>query len=193
MFFQLELLDLIDEEGLPFSYYHFDTIESNSLEWPWLQGIRFAHPPIEPLLLSIDFSDHDAGEFADCIASPLPLMTARFRDVLNRCGVTNVDYYPVRIEGRERFDTFPEYFAFNIVGKVAIADESQSKYIQAFGRMGANLYDSLTIDSKAATGLDFFRMAEHLATIIVSERVKIIAAQMGIDTLNYISLDKPKN
>lgn len=190
MFYELAWVDLIDEYGLPFSYYHFDSLDSNNLEWSWLQGIKFGHPPIEPLMLGIDLSDPDAGEFADCISSPLPLMTARFRDVLNRCGVANVDYYPVRIQGSERFDTFPEYFAFNIIGKVAIADQEQSTYTQALGRMGANLYDKLLINPKAVAGLDFFRMAEHMATIIVSERVKIESENSRIDTLRYIPLSE---
>lgn len=190
MFFELALVDLIDEEGLPFSYYHLEPIDSNNLEWPWLQGIKFGQPPSESLVLGIDFSDPDAGETADCIASPLPLMTARFRDVLNRCGVANVDYYPVQIQGCDRFDTFPEYFAFNIVGKIAIADESQSTYSRAFGRMGANLYEKLIIDPKAMAGLDFFRMAEHMATIIVSERIKIESEKSGIDTLKFMPLSE---
>ncbi|MGZ4960632.1 MAG: imm11 family protein [Methylomonas sp.] len=188
MLFELELVDLIDEDGLAFSYYHFDSMDANNLEWPWLQGIKFGQPPTEPLRLSIDFSDPDAGEFADCISSPLPLMTSRFREVLNRCGVSNVDYYPVRIQGSERFDQFPEYYAFNIVGKVAIADQEHSTYKEAFGHMGANLYDKLAIDPKAAAGLDFFRMAEHLATIIVSERIKTESEKSGIDTLKFIPL-----
>ncbi len=190
MFYKMQLQDLIDFNGNYFSYYSFDLTNENDLDFSWGHGIKFSNPPTSSLALKVDLDDEDAGAFADFILNPIPLVSERFKNTLEKCGVSNVDYYPVNIEGAEYFDSFPVYFAINIVGKVAVADAEKSKYTEAFGHMGANLFDKFVLNEKAVAGLDIFLLAEHLSTIVVSERIKLICEENGLSTLKFISIEQ---
>ncbi len=184
MFYLLALQPLLDHTGKYFSYYRYSIVNNEDLEWPWLHGIAFSNPPTSPLRLKLE-DDDDAGEFADFVLNPIPLVTERFRKVLENCGVSNVDYYPVVMDNIEGFEDFPKYFAINVIGKVAAADPSKSNYNETFGQMGANNFDKFVLNHNAVAGLDFFILAEHLSSVVVSERVKAESEKEGIDTLRF--------
>lgn len=187
-YFKLTLKALLDHEGNEFSYYDFDVKDEDDLEWPWMHGVKLKDPPTAPLKLAINFDDEDAGDCADFTVGPIPMVTQRFREALDAAGVTNIDYYPVTLEGAERFDAFPTYFAANIVGKVAAADKSASQYTEAFGGPGATLFEKLVLDPKLSTDLPIFVLAENMSIVIVSEKVKAKAEALGVDTLRFIPL-----
>ena len=187
-YYKLALKTPVDEEGQEFPYFHFDLKNDDDLEWPWMHGVKLKDPPTSPLVLAVDLDDEDAGDFADFVTGPIPLVTARFREAMEACGVSNIDYYPVTIIGADQFDEFPVYFAANIVGKIVAADKSASKYTEAFGGPGATLFDKFVLDPKLSTDLQIFVLAEHLSTVVVSERVKKGAEKAGVDTLNFIPL-----
>jgi len=184
MFYILALQPLIDHTGKYFTYYRYSIVNKGDMEWPWLHGIAFSNPPSSPFRLKLE-DDDDAGEFSDFVVNPIPLVTERFRKVLENCGVSNVEYYPVVMDNAEGFEDFPNYFAINVIGKVAAADPSQSKYTEAFGHMGANLFDKFVLNPHAVAGLDFFILAEHLSSVVVSERVKTACESAGVDTLRF--------
>jgi hypothetical protein len=187
-YFKLTLKALLDEDGNEFSYYDFDVKDEDDLEWPWMHGVKLKGPPTEALKLAVDLDNEDAGDFADFVLGPIPMVSQRFRDALDAAGANNVDYYPVAIEGADQFDEFPTYFAANIVGKIAAADKSASQYTEAFGGPGADLFDKLVLDPKLSTDLPIFILAENLSMVIVSEKVKTQAEALGVDTLRFIPL-----
>jgi|GEM_PF-2979857 len=187
-YFKLTLKALVDEEGDEFSCYDFNVKDEDDLEWPWMHGVKLKDPPTGALQLAVNLDDEDAGDFADFTVSPIPMVTQRFRNVLDAVGVTNVDYYPVTIDGADRFREFPTYFAANIVGKVAAADKSASQYTEAFGGPGATVFDELVLDPNFSTDLPIFILAENMSIVIVSEKVKAKAEALGVDTLRFIPL-----
>ncbi len=186
-FHKLTLKILLDPEGNEFGYYEISPTNDDDLEWPWMHGAALKNPPTAPLALKVDLEDDNAGEFADFIVGPIPLVTKRFRDVLDAVGVKNIDYYPVTIEGSDEFDAFPTYFAANIVGKIAAAAPT-ARSTKAFGGPGANLFDELVLDPNLSTDLPIFILAENLSTVIVSDKLKKKAEAMGVDTLRFIDL-----
>ena len=185
MYYELSLQDLVDENDDALSYFYIENVRDDDLEWPWLHGIKFSNPPSSPLALKVDLDDPDAGACADYVLGPIPLVTRGFRKVLDDCGVTNIDYYPVSIDGADRFGEFPEYLAINIVGKVAIADKRKSEYTEAFGHMGATRFDKFVFDPATVRGLKVFRMAERMAIVVVSEEIKVSSEKAGIPTLMF--------
>ena len=187
-YYKLALKTLVDAEGLEFPYYRFDISTEDDLEWPWMHGVALKNPPTAPLVLKVDLDDEDAGDFADFVVAPIPLVTDRFREALKASGVSNVEYYPVTMVGADQFDEFPVYCAANIVGKIAAADKAASRYTEAFSGPGATLFDKFVLDPKLNIDLQIFILAEHLSTIVVSERVKKNAESMGVDTLRFIPL-----
>jgi hypothetical protein len=130
--YELNLKDIVDEDGLVISYYHFEALDDAITDWPWVQGVKLDKDPSEVIELKIDFSDPDAGEFADCIGNYPPMMTAKMRLILDSLGIDNIQYFPVSIQGAERFSEFPTYFAFNVIGSIDVRDTTESRL--HFGR-----------------------------------------------------------
>lgn len=189
-YYKLALKTLVDDEGLEFPYYRFDISNEDDLEWPWMHGVALKDPPTAPLVLEVDLDDEEAGDFADFVVAPIPLVTDRFREALKASGVSNIDYYPVTMVGAEQFDEFPVYYAANIVGKISAADKTASRYTEAFSGPGATLFDKFVLDPALHVDLQVFILAEHLSTVVVSERVKTCAEKMGVDTLRFIPLQR---
>lgn len=186
-FYKLALKVLMDEDGNEMSYYDFHVKDEDDLEWPWGHGVALEDPPSKPLELAVDLDDESAGGFADYVSGPIPMVTKQLREVLDAAGC-NIEYFPVSIEGADRFDEFPTYFAANIVDKLAAADPKRSKFTEAFGGPGATLFDKLVIDPKLDTKLPLFILAENLSTIIVSEVLQQQIEASGVDTLHFIAV-----
>lgn len=188
-FYTIGLETLVDEEGQYVTYYNFDLLDSGDAEWPWNHGNRFTDPPTAPLVLKVNREDPLAGEFADYVSGPIPMVTAQFRDVLDTCGVSNVDYYDVVIEGADAFDDFPIYYAMNVTGKIMAADDARSEYEDLLDHPGARLFAELVLRADRVKGIDLFLLAENLSTLIVSERVKTACEDAGIYTLHFMELE----
>jgi hypothetical protein len=186
-FYKLTLKVLMDDDGNEMNYYDFHVKDDEDLEWPWGHGVVLKDPPSKPLQLAVDLDDESAGDFADYVSGPIPMVTERFRTVLDAAGC-NIEYFPVSIEGADRFDEFPTYFAANIVDKLAAADPKRSKFTEAFGGPGATLFDKLVLDPKLDTKLPLFILAENLSTLIVSEALKTKVEAAGVDTLHFIEV-----
>lgn len=185
MYYELGLESFVDEEGNEMTYYRFDVVDDGDLEWPWNHGARFTDPPTSPIALRLELDDPSAGEFADYLTSPIPVVTERFRRVLEACGAGNVEYFDVTVEGAERFDAFPQYYAFNIVGKVSASDDARSEYLEVAKQPATRLFGKLAIVEDRVRGLDLFVLAENLSVVIVSERVKSACEAGGVDTLRF--------
>jgi hypothetical protein len=185
----LMLEELVDEDGEPFGYFALEAVDDDDLEWPWLHGERFDGVPSRPIRLKVDADDEGAGAFADYVAGPIPLVTAGLRAVWQSCGVSNVDYYPVEVDGAEQFDDFPVYFAINVIGVVSAAGPGTVSS-QTFGRPGADLIEQFVVDPKLPPDLPLFRLAEHLSTLVVSDRVARACESAGIDTVRTMPLDQ---
>lgn len=193
MFYKLALKYLFDEDGLELLWFKFDNVNDEDIDkWRWFEGVKFPDPPKSSLNMRIDVDAEDEenlGGYPDYVSGPIPMVTQRLRQALEGCGVANIEYYPVEIEGAESWEGFPIYFAMNIVGAVAAADPSSKVALEAFGPMGATLYDKFLLNTKAVEGLDVFRLAEHLTTVIVSERVKSACEKSGVDTLRFDEIE----
>lgn len=178
----------VDEDGEPYGFFYVGPEDDEYTQWPWLEGVRFETRPPEPLALHIDTGDEDAGAFADYVDGPIPLVSDRFKRALIECGVANVEFFVVVVDGADSFDDCPQYHAVNIVGKVAASDPSKSTGLEALGGMGATLFDKFVPVPQALGKADFVRMAENLAEVLVSERLRKACERQSIDTLTFTPL-----
>ena len=137
----------------------------------------------------VDLDDEYAGGFSDFVDGSIPLVSKKLRNVLESCGVSNIDYYPVKVAGAEEFDEFPEYFAANVVGLVKAAGPG-TLAAKTFGASGADIIDKFVVDTEAVGFLPVFRLAEHLATLVVSDQVRTACEAANLLSLSFIPLDQ---
>ena len=148
MHYVLVLDELVDEDDEPYGYYGIDPIDEGALGWPWLHGERFDGEPNVPVEFRVDLDDEYAGGFSDFVDGSIPLVSKKLRNVLESCGVSNIDYYPVKVAGAEEFDEFLEYFAENVVGLVK-PTEPVTLTAKTFRAIGADKSDKLQVHSVA--------------------------------------------
>jgi hypothetical protein len=190
-YFRLKQRRIVDEDGEDFDVFQFECEDDAAVDLPWLRGIQFKNPPAARIALRLEDGSPDEGAFVDYLGRPVPLVSLAFKQALLQAGASNVEFYEVEIAGCAAHADFPGYVAMNVVGKVAVADPLQSKSERAFGVMGADLFDKLVPRANLETGLQIFRMAEQVTTLVVSEAVKRACESLGIVTLEFVPLAPP--
>jgi hypothetical protein len=153
----------------------------------WMRAARFSEDPearpfakLPPLPVRAEIEPAHAGAMQDLIEAPLPLMSARLRQAMLDAGVHNIDFYPAEISDRRSGNVITDYFAFNIVGKIAAADLATTVFApENEARMISADIDALGIDQAKGGGALVFRLAESVNAIVVHEQV-----QRQIDSAN---------
>lgn len=165
-----------DEEGRIINFRYKKDHRGRS----WIEGVRFdpnaervfLKPPPTPVVIYLD-SKKSHYPMPTFDKTPLPLLRKDLLEVLLRCGVKNMDVYPVEIRDENENKISEEYYAFNLIGLVDGVDFEKSKIDQ--DQMSKNIdmqIDSLRINPKAVQGFHMFRLSQNLSSIIVDESIK---------------------
>lgn len=152
----------------------------------WLSGAAFADPlPPQTLLLDPAYG----RRFPELFDTTVPVMSSRLLEVLEECGVANLDRYPVVLRNKVTGEETSGYSAVNVIGIVDAADLDRSEYRPRFGK--PKFTGKITIDAARTEGANCFRLLYGPGLIVVSESVaqKVRAANLfGVlmqNTQNY--------
>lgn len=133
---------------------------------PWYSGLRFAKPPSEPIVMTLE----SGSVMPDFFDAGVPVFSAKLCEILRSFGVTNFDAYPVSLLDPVRGCTYEGRFAVNVVGLAACADMQNSVYLDPTGQgLISVFFSQLKINSARASGLHLFRLAESVGELVVSE------------------------
>ena len=180
-------IGLVDEN----KYAYFDDAPGGFELTDWISGGRKKKLP--ELTLNTD---------PECVTNLSDLLLTRFNlqvfsqkliDLLNACGVTNIDYYPVTIIKHDSGEEIDTYCAANIIGNIPCLDENNSECRISSKTKAINGLDEFSIfeDKVQATPeMDceplFFRLAEFKYIILVHETVKQKIEDEGITGIEFI-------
>ena len=132
----------------------------------WIDGKTMAVPetPIPMVLAGA------SGDYRGCIIEgPVTLFHHRFIEELKRCGVENIQTFPVNLQNPEG-EIETRYSLINILSLVEAVDVSKSvieKRPMSRGRL-----KSFVIDPQLARGQRLFRLSEKPTLIIIDETLK---------------------
>lgn len=105
------------------------------------------------------------------------LASKRLLGALESVGVYNYQAFPAALVNPETGDRREDYFLFNVLGLMKVANLDESDYDELMGGNpeGVDLpltaFNDLAIDGKKAQDVDMFRLAEEPISVIVSEKV----------------------
>lgn len=150
-------------------------------ERSWFRGARFDDPPTQPVPLSTA-----GGMLPDLSEVPVPLLSKRLAAALTGAGVDNLDLYPAVIHDDSSGRTLDSHLAFNLIGLVAAADLTASRYQAPEGPLISVDFDSLALDATKTGGVRMFRLAECVTCIVVDETVRRTIEAAGIDTIDFL-------
>jgi len=175
------MLDWKAENNAEFS----NTDSAPYLGVPWSAGIYYPDPLPEPIICELNPKRGD--KLRDVYLVDLPVFSNRLISVLHECGVDNIQLYKAELHN-EKGEKFDEYKAANIVGTVACANLELSEY---FADTEPPLMDfrKLVIDESKIETMQFFRLAECTATIILSERIKNKIDASGLAGFTLVPLE----
>jgi hypothetical protein len=118
------------------------------------------------------------------------LMTRSLVDCLQSTGIDNLQCFPALIVNPSNEQQHRDYLAVNVLGVVRVADLGRSRVPPASSHaLIAMDFDALAIDTAAARGLPFFRLAESVNALIAHDRVR--RAVMQNSSFNQVRFVPP--
>lgn len=133
----------------------------------WTAGERFSEQvPVQTL----DLDPSYGKRMADFFDTTIPLMSERLVRSLRQLGIDNFDAYPMTLKRKDTGQTWKDYFAVNVVGRIAAVDMNRSLYrTMATGRPK---FSKIALDPGAIGDAIFFRLALGPGLIVVHEKIK---------------------
>ncbi|NVJ22464.1 hypothetical protein HUW62_14680 [Myxococcus sp. AM011] len=138
----------------------------------FLGGARIIEPLPRPLIFESNFTQ--ANPPKAFLGASIPVWSADLVELLRRIGVDNFECFEATIQGQGTGAQWRGYFAINVLGLVAAADMSKSRYTEIMSSPGGTPFAGFTelvVDGKKARPFDLFRLAENMGTLLASERV----------------------
>lgn len=113
-----------------------------------------------------------------------------FIEALRECGVNNFDLYPVEIHDPDDGSIHTNYKAVNILGLVKAADLEKSDATVHDGMPLIDVdFDKTVLDETKTHGLELFRLAESITSIMIHERVKNYLVEKGFTHVCFGDLE----
>jgi hypothetical protein len=143
----------------------------------------------KPPVFVLSTAESEAGVFSDMILNrPLiPIVSPKLRGVLQELGVTNAEYFPIKLIDEARGVTRDDYLVMNVLGRIACLDVENSTVVKS--RRGEHFtsveeFKLFEDRIKPLPGSDapplMFRLDEYENYTLVHERVKRAFEEAGI-------------
>lgn len=174
-------------------YYIFDEVSPNRnapfLELPdeidLIESIMGKKPDFDelPIKIPAEIDDDEEIVFTDIINPGVPLFSEKMKSALDRCGVNNIDYYPVLIIDSQTKEVLCEYWLAIVTGIIACIDLEKSKFDQTAS--GTRVITQFSIDHSKAAGSKLFRFHNIPGLIIINEELKDALADIEFKGVSF--------
>ena len=150
----------------------------------WGVGTPGKSRPTGPVEIRARRHEGYKGEPDDFSDDNVPLMSKRLKEAIESAGVDNITFHPVTV--RTKKETY-EYYAFNLVGLVSVADPASEIKSPDGDFLGDSSITDLVIDDSKGRGLLMFRLKEKFSVILVHKKLKEAIEQRGIDSVKFLA------
>jgi len=136
----------------------------------FLRGILIEWEPDAPLIFKSNCTAESPPR--EYMGGALPVWSKTMLKAFQSAGVDNIQKFQSVILGEDGQVKWDDYFAINVLGLVAAADLSASRYTKIGERPSGlefvGIHDTV-IDPQKTHGLFFFRLAENPLELVVHE------------------------
>ena len=134
---------------------------------PWTMGVRTTKTVKQPV--RCDLHPKHGRKMRDVFLTGVPLFSDRLVDAIRSTGVDNFECYAAEVKDLDG-TVHADYKAVNIVGAVRCANLEKSESFSAPGAISMH-FSHLVLDREKVRDHEFFRLAENLLIILVSDRI----------------------
>jgi len=154
----------------------------DDMEDDWMFGQQFSIEPEEPIIIGIQEGNENCTPLP-FYKSP-PIATQALIDALVEVGVDNIVTYDVILKSRtDPSITISGYKAINVIGLVkAVGNETA---FLTDSQIGDASMKNIILEPSLTKGLNMFRLAESMRTIVVHEKVKQHLESKGFNCLKF--------
>jgi hypothetical protein len=150
----------------------------------WRRGMPERVEAPLPLTYTLD-ADYGGTPKVLYYEKAIPVMRDDLVQALTAAGVDTVQYFPAVLHEPVSQKQYTDYWAFNIVKKVACADLERSTVVGGDPQRGDADFGALFIDDTRTGGALLFRLAENVSAIVVHESVRAAIEARGIPGLVF--------
>lgn len=155
-----------------------------SIPGNWRRGTPVTLDAPLPLAYTLD-PDYGGQPKVLYYEKAIPAMRDDLAQALEAAGVDNVQYFPAVLTDPSSGRQHTDYWAFNIIGKVACADMGRSSTFGGDPQRGDAEFAALYIDESRTGGALLFRLAENVSAIVVHASVRAEIESRGIPGLVF--------
>ncbi|TYK64489.1 imm11 family protein [Colwellia echini] len=147
-----------------------DSVPDNIDSFEWVQGKNMPAPnEDETLILDLAL---ESGDFrGDIIDGLITLYHNELKKSLEKLGVDNIKYFPVRLRDQSTGETEGGYSIANIIGLIDCVDLEKSKLNYWPSGRGFD-FESMVIDESKTNGAKIFRLESDPSKVIINEELK---------------------
>ncbi|MDH5180197.1 MAG: hypothetical protein OEZ39_14070 [Gammaproteobacteria bacterium] len=133
----------------------------------------------EPSYINIKISESGGDLFPDVFNVLITLFSNKVKTRLDKCGIDNIDYYPVKLINAKNNRINSDYWFANICGRISCLDVENSDAEEDVFGTGYD-FKSFCIDESRTMGAEIFRLHEDGTLIILHERIYSALAEVGL-------------
>ena len=149
-----------------------DAVPDNIDSLDWIQGKHMSDPGNGNGPLTLDLSLESGDYRGDIIDGLLTLYSDELKEGLEKFGINNITYYPVRLRDQETNETEGGYWIANITVSLDCIDMDKSKIEYRSSGMGFNFL-SMVIDESKTNDSKIFRLKKSPTKVIINEELKL--------------------
>ena len=135
----------------------------------------------------------EEGELEDYLANPLhwPILSQRFVALLDRMGVSQIQYFPANIRNKITRTEITGYRIANVTELIPALDLEKSEYEAWDAEAGRvrRLNKLVIVKSKVRPGAHIFRLAEYPFSLIISEELKVALLEEKITGVDFWEME----
>ncbi len=184
------------DKGLVGEYAHFDGDPEGYDRANWISGDQLK---VAPPTLRLETNPDYSTKLTDLLLTRINLLvfSPNLSAVLDKCGVKNIDYYPVEVVSHEDGSIDPTYRAANIYGTVNCLDEenstvhhsSMSGTIQRLKKFSIH-EDRVSASPDMKCNPLLFRLGEFKYIILAHESVRSAVEGEGLTGIEFVETKK---
>lgn len=156
-------------------YSNYGVVEEPELPCPdisFLTGRKIKTPVPLPLIFTTNFDARNPPR--GFTGNTIPVWSLPLINLYKSIGVDNIQSFDAKLINSESGKSWPEYKAVNIIGLLAAADLTKSKYIKICDSPDGIPFigfEKLVLNSKKTEGKLLFRLAECPTQLLAHEKL----------------------
>lgn len=138
----------------------------------------------QPIRVAVSIDDESEVSYPDILTADIPLFSDKLKQLLDRLGIDNIDYYPVELYDKDSGETVAQYYLGIVLGLIKCLKSGMET-----SPAGRSMIKNAVIDPACTHDQKLFRLYEIPQLIIIDSHVKDALFEGGLESVSLMNLN----